>query len=261
MTAEPLIASYTKKLSLPGHQYSPQTYYRSKLFVTPFMTNPLVAASMPLLSLLERLCMSPTLPAIEKVRENIDHELRSFHSALQSLAHVEEMDAIAYYLICATIDELLGKSYLRLYGKSPEFKAFTPSSYEDIGPEQRFFDIIDYIKERPNQYLDLLELSYYCLIAGFEGMHHGKAGGRQALDNLIETLFSITQKHRVRPQHRLFKESKNKEPDTKNKKPLIIAALISLAILMTSYLTTYTLIEKKAKTLRYGHSLIAQLDD
>ena len=57
-----------------------------------------------------------------------------------------------------------------------------------------FFGIVTYIKQRPNQYLDLLELAYYCLITGFEGEQHGKADGRQTLDNLIEELYQLISK-------------------------------------------------------------------
>ena len=49
--------------------------------------------------------------------------------------------------------------------------------------QQRFFEIVDYMKERVNQYLDLLELAYYCLVSGFEGEHHLRADGRQARGN------------------------------------------------------------------------------
>lgn len=260
MLAEPISASCVNKLALPGTQRMPQGYFRSKLFIAPFITNPLVAAAMPLLSLLERLCMSPSLPPIAKIRENIEHELHAFHSGLQGKDHTEELDAIAYYLVCATIDELLGKSYLRLYGKPAEFKAFTPTSYDEVGPEHRFFDIVNYIKERPNQYLDLLELSYYCLIAGFEGIQHSKAGGRQMLDNLIEELFQLTQQYRANPSYTLFKETKHKDIGVNNKKPLILGMLISLGLLITSYAITYSFIEKKAKEVHYGHMVVAKLD-
>lgn len=261
MTAEPISASLVRKLSLPGNQQLPQGYYRSKLFIVPFATNPLVAAAGPLFSLLERLCVSPSLPVINSIRENIEHELRAFNSRLEGKNHTDELNALGHYLLCATIDELLGKSYLRLYGQPAQFQSFTPLSFDTIGPEQRFFDIINHIKEHPNQYLDLIELAYYCLIIGFEGSQHGKADGRLVLDNLIEELFQLIQHYRVNKTHQLFKDSKKQAINPSNyKKPLIIG-LISLSLLISSYLISFFLLEDKAKAVQFGHSVINQLDN
>lgn len=261
MAAEQLSAPFVSQLSLPGTQTMPPGYYRSKLFIAPFTTNPLVAAAGPLLSLLERLYLTPSLPPIHSIRENIEHELRAFLSRSNSKAYTEEFDAIAHYLLCATIDELIGKNYLRLYGKIAEFQAFTPSAHDDKGPQRRFFDIINYIKQRPNQYLDLLELAYYCLITGFEGEQHGRADGRQVLDNLIEELYQLIKHYRVNRSHRLFNEHKGVESFPKNRKPLIAIAIISISVLIASYFVSQFLLEKQAKTVQFGHAVTAKLDD
>ncbi|KTD18380.1 type IVB secretion system protein IcmH/DotU [Legionella jordanis] len=261
MTAERFSASIVNRLSLSGPQQMPQGYFRSKLFIAPSTTNPLVAAAGPLLSLLERLYLTPSLPPINSIRENIEHELRAFHSRLDSKTYGEELDALAHYLLCATIDELLGKNYLRLYGKIAEFQAFTPSSQDEIGPEKRFFDIIQYIKERPNQYLDLIELAYYCLITGFEGEQHGRADGRQVLDNLIEELYELIKQHRVNKSHQLFRPFKTVDAFPKNYKPLIAGSLLALAILAGGYFISYFLLEKQAKLVQFGHTVTARLDD
>lgn len=165
-----------------GSYQKPHAYYRSKLFIASSTPNTLVAAAGPLLSLLGRLCVSPTLPAIDSLRDNIEHELHAFNSRLATQQGAEEIVAIANYLLCATIDELIGKSYLRLDNKPLEFKAFTPSSFDDIGPQHRFFELVTHLKDHTNQYLDLIELAYYCLTAGFEGEKHFQPDGRQQLD-------------------------------------------------------------------------------
>ncbi len=261
MAAEQLSVSFVSRLSLPGTQQMPQGYYRSKLFIAPFTTNPLVAASGPLISLLERLCIAPSLPSISSIRDNIEHELHAFHSRLSAKASSEEIDAIAHYLLCATIDELIGKNYLRLYGQAAEFQAFTPTSLDEKNPQQRFFEIVNYIKQNPNQYLDLLELAYYCLITGFEGEQHGRADGRQVLDNLIEELFQLINQHRVHKNYRLFNEQKAVEHFPKDRKPLIAVSLIAGTILAASLLASHIFLEKQAQSVQLGHTLTAKLDD
>ena len=84
MTAEHYPPSIVSRLANSGSSLVPKGYYRSKLFIAPFSTNTLVAAAGPLLSLLERLCLSPSLPAIEQIRDNIEHELHAFHSKVHA---------------------------------------------------------------------------------------------------------------------------------------------------------------------------------
>ncbi len=262
MAAEQFSALVVNPLSFLGSQQQPHGYYRSKLFIAPFTTNPLVAAAGPLLSLVERLSITPCLPPINTIRDNIQHELCAFHSRLNSKAYTEELDAIAHYLLCATIDELLRKSYLRLYGRVAEFHPFTPFFHDEIGPERRFFDLLLYMKARPNQYLDLLELAYYCLIAGFEGEQHQRIEGRQVLDDLIEELYQLIQQHRVNKPYRLFHEQEqlpNNFP--KNYKPIVAVATLALSILCASYFMSHQLLKSQAKSLQFGHTVMAKLDD
>jgi len=260
-TAERKSVFLVKELPIPGTLEPLQGYYRSKLFTAPFTTNPLVAAAGPLLSLLERLCLSPTLPPINDLRENIAHELRAFHSRLQGRSYTEELSAIAHYLLTATIDEMVGKSYLRVFGQLSEFQAFTPSSYDDVGPEVRFFEVVHYIKEHPNQYLDLIELAYYCLIAGFEGEQHQRTDGRLVLDNLIEELFQVVQENRVNKSYDLFRDTKVNTVISKGYRPLILVAAVSIALLISGFILSHALLENKAKALQFSHPGIAKVDE
>ena len=244
-----------------GNPLVPQGYYRSKLFISPFSTNALVAAAGPLLSLLERLCLSPSLPPVEHIRDNIDHELLAFYSKLNASQYPENLIRIAHYLMSATIDEMLGKSYMRVYQMAAEFKAFTPLTNDDAQPQERFFEILNYIKERPNQYLDLIELVYFFLIAGFEGRYHLKADGRQALDNYIEDLYQIIQRYRFNKPHRLFNENPVPKIVKANYKTALLTLGIAVAVVFLAFFTSHLLLENKAKTVLFGHSQLALLDN
>ncbi len=241
-----LITQFTK----PGALKTQPGYYRSKLFSTPTTSNAFLSAAGPLFSLLERLGTSHTLPPIQVAWDNLEHELKAFQSRLLSFECAEELAAMAQYLIHATIDELLGKNYLRVFEKAAEFSAFTPPSHDSVGPEKRFFELVEYLKARPNQYLDLIELAYYCLISGFEGEHHVSTTGRQTLDNLIEELHEIIQKNRVQKPVRLFTEPKADEAEAKvTHKPWIKTTATALGVLLGIYLCSQALLEHKAKTI------------
>ena len=260
MSAQSHSVSLVGQLAVPEAPRKSLGYFRSKLFVTSSTSNPVVAAASPLLSLLERLCLSPTLPNIDPIRDNIEHELHAFHSRLSNLEHANEFIVLADYLLCATVDELLGKNYLRLYSQPAEFKAFTPASPDGLGAEKRFFEIVTALKQRASQYLDLIELAYYCLITGFEGEHHVRADGRQALDNLIEELHQLIKQHRVNKPHRLFKEHQLTAPEPNHRKPIILITTLSVAMLASIYIASHFLLEHKAQTLILGHAVLLNMD-
>lgn len=261
MTVEHYPASLVSCVANTGHMPVPQGYFRSKLFIAPVSTNTLVAAAGPLLSLLERLCLSPSLPPIEQIRDNIEHEVHAFHSKLSASEYSAELIVIAHYLLCATIDELLAKSYLRVYNSTTEFKSFTPLTRDNSEPQQRFFEIVNHLKDKPNQYLDLIELVYFFLIAGFEGEHHFKAHGRQLLDNTIEELYQIIQQYRYNKPHKLFNENPLPKTVKKNYKTTACAALIAVGVVAAAFLTSHLVLEHKAKTVLFGHTQLAMLDD
>ncbi len=225
-------------------------FYRSKLFSSSATPNALLAAANPLFSLLERLGSSQTMPAIDVIWDNLEHELKAFRSRLISLKCADELRFIAQYLISATVDELLGKNYIRVNGTPAEFQAFTPPSHDNVGPERRFFEIVEQIQTRPNQYLDLIELAYYCLISGFEGEQHVNTVGRQNLDNLIESLHELIQKNRVAKPVRLFTVPHPEATQaTLNHKPWLKLTGIALGVLISAYATSQALLEHKAKTI------------
>lgn len=261
MAAEQLSTSLVSHLAIPRPPKTAQGYYRSKLFVAAHHSNPLIGAAAPLLSLLERLSISPSLPSMTHIHENIRHELNAFHSQIAASPYPDEHHAIANYMLCATIDELLGKSFLRVHGEVVTFAAFTPASMNDTGPEKRFFEIIHFIKDRPNQYLDLIELAYYCLISGFEGEEHLRPDGRQNLENLIEKLFGLIGQHRVNKSHRLFREVVAPPAKVASAKPLISTAIAAFILIIGTLVVSHSLIEQKAKTVLFGHTILAKLDN
>lgn len=250
MSAELCSTSLIAPFVVPGVLQAPSSYYRSKLFRASCTSNSFLAAAGPLFSLLERIGTSHTLPPIETVIDNLEHELNAFRSRLNLQKNAGEHMVIAQYLLSATMDELLGKSYLRVHDKPAEFQAFTPSSIDGVGPERRFFDVVEHLKTRPNQYLDLVELAYYCLISGFEGEQHLNTSGRQTLDNLIEELHELIQKNRVSKPLRLFTEPQQAaEHVSVDHKPWLKAAGIACAVLVGSYMMSQALLEHKAKII------------
>jgi type VI secretion system protein ImpK len=260
MTTITYSSSLVSQLPFANTQHLTEGYYRSKLFTEIAGGNPLISAASPVFSLLERLGLSTTLPPIENIRQNIEHELRAFQSKLIRKNYAEELSLIAYYMLCATIDEIIGKNYLRVYGSPVEFVAFTPLSSDNQGPQHLFFNIVNHLKEKTNQYLDLIELAYYCLITGFEGEKRSMTNGRQILENLIEELHQLINQYRVHPPTHPLKERVQPIPKRTYNKPLIIASSIILgSVLAIGYLSHF-LLEHKANRILMKHQSTIPMD-
>lgn len=228
-----------------------QGYFRSKIYTAPLTINPFLTAASPIFSLLERLTATQTLPTIDLIKNNIDHEWRAFRSRLSSLKSTPEFLVVAEYLVSATLDEIIGKTYLRVQGAPAEFIAYTRNTESDHSPQKRFFDLVLFMQQQAGQYLDLLELAYYCLTCGFEGEYHTRADGRQALDNLMHTLFQLVTQHRAHKPIRLFKEAQP-QPQVEHDKVhphfwKTVALGLSLVFLLL--MGTQALISAQAKTI------------
>jgi type VI secretion system protein ImpK len=257
MIAESMTANFIHKNSPIQHFPVEKGYFRSKLIVTDAFVNPLIAAASPLISILERIHIASELPELNQLHQHIGHEFKAFYSQFHRNHYSEELHLLANYLLAATTDEILGKSYLRLKGQAQEFSAFTPASLSSQGPEFYFFEIIDYLLTSPEQFLDLIELAYFCLLIGFEGKYHQQTNGRVVLDNLIENLFLTIQKLRTNKIHKLFKSYVLKAPNTGSpKKPKKIILLTTLGLLALTLLSQL-FVGYQAKTTLH-HAVLLQ---
>lgn len=226
-----------------------QAYYRSKIVVSSMNVSPLMVAANPIFSILERLGLCTELPPIDELCEKIKHELYAFQSRLVKNQLNQEFQQIAVYFVCATIDELIAKNYLRIYGTPCSFQAFTAPSKNEKGPQDIFFEILKHLKGKTYQYLDLIELAYYCLITGFEGSEHHKSTGRQTLDNLIEELYQVLSEFRVPKPYRLFPEKIATQVGKSKFQPWIVAVSFSLIICSTLWYLGHISLEHKTEQL------------
>ncbi len=193
-----------------------KTHYRSKLYTAKAGVNPLVAAAQPLFSILERINLSDKPPEFNLLQTNLAHELQAFMTNAEATAHMKEIILVAHYLLCATIDEVVEKAYLKNKRSSilDEYEALpfkkitalqeTPISGELASPDVYFFQILDNAMNKPDFYLDVIELIYFCLITGFEGKYRLDPNGKQNLENLLDRLHQVIQEHKPPMADKLF---------------------------------------------------------
>ena len=193
------------------------THYRSKLYTPKTGVNPLVTAAQPLFSILERINLSEKPPELMALQANLAHELQAFITNAETTEHIKEIILVARYLLCATIDEIIEKAYLKkgsqgivdFNQETPKFKKVTalqetPASTELASPDIYFFQILDNAMNKPDFYLDVIELIYFCLITGFEGKYRSDPNGKQSLENLLDKLYQVIQEQKPPTVEKLF---------------------------------------------------------
>jgi type VI secretion system protein ImpK len=241
----------------------PDGHFRSKFFVATNSLNSYVAAAGPIFSILERLNTATCIESFDKIYETISHEIKAFLSNMHAKEPQPEHDTIAYFLICATTDEILGKCSIKFkVGNKKSFRAFTPIGKNNISPQETFFEIISYIKQSPENFLNLLELAYFCLILGYEGIYHNDLNARQHLDSLIEELYQLIKTHRIHEPINFFREYQPKMYNHKHKYRYFIKfTLLAIFIAIGVYLCDHFLLSSSVAAIKTEHQYTLALED
>lgn len=227
----------------------PVSYFRSRLYTAPHSSNSLLAAASPVFSLLDRLALTYTLPSIKQLRDDFKYELQAYQSRIHEKGQEQANHTIAFYLIAATIDELIARNYFRIHQQPVSFQAFTPVGKGEEPPSSQFFRVIEKIQQQPSQYLDIIEIAYFCLLAGFEGKYHDKVDGRQQIDNLCETLYQLIRQHRGHEKSLVKHSHKTNDMQTTKSRSFPLAVGISTAMLAVIIYFCHSHLNYKVKNL------------
>ena len=156
-------------------------------------SNPLIASSFSMLSLVPKLRNLPFHNAINELKERMSGEIKGFETrALQKGASQNQVYTAKYFL-CTLIDATVLNTP---WGKQSGWSHNTLSSlfFRELFGGERFFQIVKELKQQPAQNLDLLELAYLCLSLGFEGKYRHSSDGLYALEKERQDLYLLIQK-------------------------------------------------------------------
>jgi type VI secretion system protein ImpK len=165
-------------------------------------TNPLIAASYSLLSLVPRLRGLASHSAIKDLRQRLSEELKGFENRMLQKGLPRNQVQIAKYLLCALIDETVLNTP---WGSQSGWGHNSLSSefFKKMWGGEEFFQILERLKQQPAQHLDLLELAYLCLSLGFEGKFRYSKDSLNTLEKERQELFLLIQRLKGEPQREL----------------------------------------------------------
>lgn len=159
--------------------------------------NPVVNAANALLSLIVKLRNTPNHPNVEALYNQISQEIRQFEARLKQEGQRPELVLASRYALCSALDEAVLSTP---WGANSGWAQRTLLSafHNETSGGQKFFLILDKMKESPAENLNVLELLYLILSYGFEGKYKVEDRGRDHLDMLRGELYQAIR--RFRPQ-------------------------------------------------------------
>lgn len=220
--------------------HAPLTQSNNKL-VMPQITeeNILVSYAMPLLALMVSLRTATATEQlnIEELREQIIKQIQIFEFQSKQAKYNSPIVSAARYCLCAAIDEAVLDTE---WGSNSIWakQSLLATMYNETLGGERFYAIIEKTIDEALTYLDLLELTYYILSLGFEGVYFNN---KDKHEEIRKNLVYIISSHKPSQQEMLSPFEKPNIIDSQKTQyspsllVLLIAMLIILFIIASSF--------------------------
>ncbi|WP_444993969.1 type IVB secretion system protein IcmH/DotU [Aliikangiella sp. IMCC44359] len=182
----------------PVQQPPPRVDYQNldtNYFRTSHGLNPLVNAASTLIAVFEKTRNTASHPDVGGLYQRLSNEIRMFQSRLQELGVKSEIAISARYVLCSALDETVLNTPWGAESQWPQKTLLSVFHNETSGGE-KFFQILDRMRQMPSENIDMLELMYILISLGFEGRYRFANRGRDALEQVRDELFSIIRSHR-----------------------------------------------------------------
>jgi type VI secretion system protein ImpK len=157
--------------------------------------NPLVAAAGPLLILGATVGSMVYQADVEGLRRKAVESVQAFETQARA-AGVDPSDVtIARYIICTFLDSAI---FQTPWGGQTVWgaRSLLLTFHNEAHGGEKFFTILDRLRQDPARYLDLLELQYICLALGFQGKYRLEPDSRAVVQTLQDDLYRVIHAHR-----------------------------------------------------------------
>jgi type VI secretion system protein ImpK len=159
--------------------------------------NPLVAMANPILAAVPQIRRSLKHPDAAGLKASLRDQIESFEMSAASAEVSDETVSAAVYALCALLDESAAATP---WGTDWTGNGLLHALRGEAGGADGFFAVLDKFAADPDKHAELLEFLYICLALGFEGRYRDAAGGRAALDEINERLYTQIARRRPRPE-------------------------------------------------------------
>jgi type VI secretion system protein ImpK len=165
-------------------------------------SSPLLAAAAPLLQLLSRLRNTLSQPDSGALRERAVSEVRRFEQVARETGVPMDQLRPAHYALCASLDDVVQATPWGSQGAWAS-RSLVSTFHQEVRSGDRFFDVLNQVKQNPGTFLPVLELMYLCLSLGFQGRYRLSPRGPAELDRMREEVYSVIARQRPRADSEL----------------------------------------------------------
>lgn len=188
-------------------QQQPQSYNTAPPHIPPafdtqaayFRTgkglNPLVNAASTLIAVFEKTHKSLSHPNVGGLHQRLVNEIKAFETKAKEQGIKPEIVLSARYILCTVLDEAVLNTPWGAESAWTQRTLLSMFHNEATGGE-KFFLILDRMREMPAENLYILELIYIFLSLGYEGKYRVIHRGKESLEQIRDELFRIIRTHR-----------------------------------------------------------------
>jgi type VI secretion system protein ImpK len=206
-------------------------------FKTARGLNPLVNAASTVLAVFQKTRQALNHPDVSGLHQRLVGEIRAFETRAREQGVQPEIVLAARYALCSVLDEGVMNTP---WGAESGWTQRTLLSvfHNETSGGDKFFMILDRMRQAPAQNLDMLELMYICLSLGFEGRYRVTSHGREKIEQIKEEIFATIRRHRgeyERDLSRAWHGLGRTRNTLAQYVPMWVAASVVAAVLLISY--------------------------
>ena len=174
---------------------TPNLDVQAAYFRTSTGLNPLVNAASMLIAVFEKTRHSMSHPDVNGLYQRLVNEIKAFDSRAKEQGVRPEVVLAARYILCAVLDEAVLNTPWGADSAWPQ-KTLLSTFHNETAGGEKFFLILDRMRQSPAENLYILELIYICLSLGFEGKYRVLHRGKENIEQIREELFGVIRTYR-----------------------------------------------------------------
>ena len=157
--------------------------------------NPLVNSTSTLIAVFEKTRQALSHTDVGGLHQRLVNEVKTFETKAKETNIKPEIVLSARYAVCAALDEAVLNTPWGSDSAWPQRTLLSVFHNETSGGE-KFFLILDRMKQQPAENLYILELMYIFLSLGFEGKYRVIHRGRDMIEQIRDDLYIIIRRQR-----------------------------------------------------------------
>lgn len=193
--------------------------------------NPLERSAAMLLNLLSQIRNTSSHPNPTALHKQLATEITQFERAAQKEGISPETIYMARYALCSTIDEFVMSTPWGV-GSIWSQQSLLSLFHKETRGGEKFFRLLDKLKQDPARNIDLLELMYLCLALGFQGRYRVSRDGLAELEQIREDLYYTIRNQRGEHEPDLSLHWQGVDRSASGKSGLIPAWLLASIVLL-----------------------------